>query len=792
MPALRSSLSTRAIILAATLPALVAASPLLAQEVAPSGSADNTGEQSGRGQEDLRGVPQPVFNFDVKPGNLRTVLDDISAQSGSKYRSQSGAIPDVQSPGTSGRMTLHEAVVRALSGTGIRVVDVRRGEIRLAAIDESGSDGEIVVTARRSAFKNNFSSAATRTDTPLRQVPATVNSVTTEVLATRNAFSLGEAMRNIPGAIFQGAASPNQVRFGPQSTGGVTFTDGLRNGSLNDNTATAMIDSIEVVKGPASLLSGTQVGGGLVNYVPKRANGISPPELSLGIGTGREILASADVGGAVPGVDNLYFRVIAFAQNADENPAGGNNPYQYVVSPMLGYRSDSTSIDLNFQYSKQRVTFARRDYLPVGGTEILSLRGLYNPDARAVVEYKQVGYNVEQALTSSADFTLKLRARGLYQDGEKQIAAGAVAAVNPVTGIFTVAGISQYAPEWTTSHAADLYAKFETGPLEHQFIVGGDFTKKQFSRATGVVVAALPITGLAPVAPIPFAGARSDEPSRQYGVFIQDQINWGPVHLLLGLRQSWFDSSTRQAGATRVTLVESKKLTPTVGAVFDVSKAISVYASYTQAFTPASASQTTISGDPLPPTLQTRYEAGIKTGFFDDRLDLNLSVFKVTTDNEARADIANPGFFVPGPGRKAKGFEISAVGSLSPTLKLSAGYTYTEGKLVNGDPLDQSPKNVANLWIVKTIPVGDTSSLDVGFGGNYFDKFFVGATASRFLFDREYLSVDGSIAYKVDNLRLNLTVSNLFDRRNYALSGALFQLERSPPRVVRLVLSTSF
>jgi iron complex outermembrane receptor protein len=765
----------------------------------PSVVTEDTGKQSTH-EQDLRGVSQTMFNFEVAPGPLKKVLDDIAAQSGAAYRSKQGDVPNVQSPGITGYMTLHEAVVRALVGTGIRPVRVTQNEIRLASEAPGRRDGDIVVTARRAAFKENFTSAATRTNTPLRETPATVDTVTADVLESRNAFQLSEAMRNIPGAIFQAAGSPNQVRFGSQSTAGVTFTDGLRNGSLSDNLPTALVDSIEVVKGPASILSGTQVGGGLVNFVPKRANGVRAPEITIGGGSGTELLASADIGGIVPGVDGLYFRVIAFVQNAQNNPAGGSEPHQYVISPMLGYRSDNTTADLNFQYSDQRIPFARRDYFPTVTTNgittqtgpIQSLGKLYNPDTLLNTEYKQVGYNFEQNLVASSDFTLKFRARGLYQDGEKGIAASAVAAFNSATGTFTVGSISQYAPEWTTSHSADLYAKFHTGPLQHQFIVGGDFNYTHVGIARSVVVASLKIDGSAPLAPIPYDGVRSDQPSRQYGSFAQDQMTWGPVHALLGMRESWYNSSVRQAGATTTTRVSSQKWTPTAGLVVDVLKDVSVYGSYTQAFSPQTASTISFDGALSPPTLQTRYETGFKTSLFSDKLDLNGSVFWVTTNNEARADPAHAGYAIAGPGRKAHGFEVSAAGAVTPTLKLTAGYTYTTGKLITGAQLDQSPKNVANIWVVKTLKVSEASGFEIGIGGNYYDKFFIGTGSQQVLFNREFLSLDASIAYKLDKVRLNLSVSNILNRNNYALSGASFQLEEAPPRVVRLVMSAKF
>src|SRR5882757_3260739 len=90
-----------------------------------TGDRQNTESQSSTPEADLRGQREARFNFKIAAGGLQKVLDDISAQSGSKYRAATGGIPDVQSPGVTGYMTLHEAVVRALIGTDVRVVSVR-------------------------------------------------------------------------------------------------------------------------------------------------------------------------------------------------------------------------------------------------------------------------------------------------------------------------------------------------------------------------------------------------------------------------------------------------------------------------------------------------------------------------------------------------------------------------------------------------------------------------------------------------------------------------------------------
>src|SRR5438552_3185184 len=174
----------------------------------------------------------PKFRFNVPPGPLSQVLRGITTQSASNFDAPSGVDAEAPSPGVVGEFTFAEAVAKALASTGWKVRTESDGRVTLVREQQTVTrlPPVIVVATRRDLFRESFSSAATRTDTPLQHTPATVDAVTQEVLESRNTFSLNDAIRNIPGA-FMVPGIPNQVNLGVSSTSGVTFTDGLRNAS---------------------------------------------------------------------------------------------------------------------------------------------------------------------------------------------------------------------------------------------------------------------------------------------------------------------------------------------------------------------------------------------------------------------------------------------------------------------------------------------------------------------------------------------------------------------------------
>ena len=753
------------------------------------GAQNSAGSAS---EDDLRDSAPPSFNFSVPPGPLARVLGDIAAQSGSRYSTDT-SVTASRSPGISGRYTLHEAVARALIGTGWQVVSVRGGYIRLQRVIASSGIttlDTVVVTARRQTFEENFSSIATNTETPLRETPATIDAVTEDILQSQNAFTTADAVRNLPGVLYESSGAPNQIVVGPDSSAGVTFTNGLRNGDLASDEPAFLMDSIEILKGPASLLTGTQVGGGLLNYVPKQADGIKPAEVSLGTGNDGELLATGDFSGAVERLDHLYYRVLGFAQHADQDPAGGNNPYQYVISPMLGYRSDDTTFDLAVQHFTQRTPFARLDYLDTDGN-VHSYGSIYNPDTTITTDFTQGNYDFSQTLLASPGWTMNLRARGLYQSGNNTVSAAVPAAI--IGPAFLVVSLAEYEPQHTDSQYIDLYNKFRTGPLEHQLIVAGSMSLIEQSRAVNAAGGVVFAGGTTTLPPVPYSGPQSAEHQNQYGLIVQDQMTSGRLHALLGGRESWYHDNLLPASGPPSIVSNARKLTPNVGFVFDLSKVVSVYASFNQAFTPEPSSVQTVSGAVLPPQLETRYELGVKSGLLDDRLSVNGSAFAYTTNNAALVDPQNPLFYIPGPGQKAQGIEVSAAGSITPSLNVTAGYTYSNATLTGGGPVYDEPHNVANLWLIKTLTLANEGRLQFGLGGNYSGRYWLdeGSTQTLVRFGRASVSVNGSLGYAIRNYRINLVVDNILDRNNYALSSSTYQLQRAEPTTFSLVVSAS-
>ncbi len=120
---------------------------------------------------------------------------------------------------------------------------------------------------------------ATRIETPVRNVLASVELIRREDLLRQPASDLGDALRMIPGVEAVRLGGPGQQTSifirGTESNHVLVLMDGLRiNPSIGNaaiqNIAPELVQRVEVVKGPRSTLYGSDALGGVINVITRR------------------------------------------------------------------------------------------------------------------------------------------------------------------------------------------------------------------------------------------------------------------------------------------------------------------------------------------------------------------------------------------------------------------------------------------------------------------------------------------------------------------------------------------
>jgi catecholate siderophore receptor len=152
-------------------------------------------------------------------------------------------------------------------------------------------------------------SSATKTSTLIMNIPGTVSIIPEELAEDQGANTLGQALLYVPGiAVQQGEGHRDQLTFRGQETTADFFVDGVRD-DIETFRDLYNVQTIEVLKGPNAMIFGRGGGGGVINRVTKRADGIPIYEATLQLGSWGRERGTADVGQAIS--PNAAFRLNA-------------------------------------------------------------------------------------------------------------------------------------------------------------------------------------------------------------------------------------------------------------------------------------------------------------------------------------------------------------------------------------------------------------------------------------------------------------------------------------------------
>ena len=191
-------------------------------------------------------------------------------------------------------------------------------------------------------------STATKTNTPLIDIPQSITVITKQQAEDRGSFTVGEALRYVPGiAVAQGEGHRDQISIRGQVTTADFFVDGVRD-DIEYFRDLYNVETIEVLKGPAAMIFGRGGGGGVVNRVTKKADGERIREVTATAGSFERARTTIDVGDKIS--PDAAFRLNAMYENS-ENFRDFFELERYGINPTLAFRvSDQTKISMSYEY----------------------------------------------------------------------------------------------------------------------------------------------------------------------------------------------------------------------------------------------------------------------------------------------------------------------------------------------------------------------------------------------------------------------------------------------------------
>jgi iron complex outermembrane receptor protein len=276
---------------------------------------------------------------------------------------------------------------------------------------------------------------------------------------------------------------------------------------------------------------------------------------------------------------------------------------------------------------------------------------------------------------------------------------------------------------------------------------------------------------------------------------VQDLIEILPnLKLLAGGRFDSVDSFYKDTLTDSFNYEQSEsEFSPRVGIVYQPSETTSLYASWSNSFSPEFFSRNR-TGQPFQPLTGEQFEIGVKQGFFDNRLSTTLALYQLTRQNVLTTDPEDPDFSIQTGEQKSRGVEIDIAGEILPGWKIIATYAYTDAFVSEdetipiGNGLSNVPEHSASLWTTYEIQSGNLQGLGFGAGLVFADEREVQLPNTIQL--PSYVRADAAIFYRRNNYRFALNFKNLFDTEYYNTQG--FYITPAAPFTVLGTVSLEF
>jgi iron complex outermembrane recepter protein len=658
---------------------------------------------------------------------------------------------------------------------------------------EQTPDEEIEIIATGEAEENNYyvpdATTATRTDTPLRDVPQSIQVIPRKVIEDQGITRIGDALRNVSGVTPQRDFGNVSDRF---SIRGFDNSRTLRNGfqsgfDLGATTTTApnVVERIEVLKGPASVLYGQVQPGGVVNYVTKKPLDRPFYNLEFSAGSFSLIEPALDFSGPLTADQKLTYRFNLSYQN------GGNfrdfvDSEILAIAPVISYQfSDDTSLTFEYEYLESNLT--ADDGLPIDPVifEIPRERFLGDPDD--FIDTKTHSFYL--TLDHRFNENIKLRSGFAAQTADDSSSFLRLFEFDSESGqmsrFFNEGEAFGDSYSWQT----DLISKFKTGSVKHQLLAGFELARSSSGTDNSEgyddleADIALPINVFNPQYDTVIPDIRNSSFNQKntlntLGFYLQDQVTLLPnLKLLAGGRYDFAknesDSFEEYSGEiiSSSNEFDNEAFSPRVGLVYQPIEPISLFASYSRSFVPNTA--TTSDGEVIEPERGTQYEVGVKGEFGD--FSTTLAAYEITKTNVARTDPLDPDFSIPVGEVKSRGIELDLAGEPINGWNIIASLFFNDAFISVGDEFNpeddtliNAPGSGASLWTSYEIQKGKFKGF--GLGGGLFYVADVEAQIPNDFVLPSYVRADASLFYNRDTWRVQLNFKNLFDKEYFESS----------------------
>lgn len=650
------------------------------------------------------------------------------------------------------------------------------GDVALPGVDVRG---------QRNQFKIEEPSLYKLPD-PIKDTPQSISVIPEQVLDERAMFTLRDALRTVPGISL--AAGEGGGRQGDNLTlrgfpaGNDVYIDGVRDlGQYARDTFN--LESVEVLKGPSSVLFGRGSTGGVINQVSKSPKRTAFSEISGTVGSGPQGRTTVDLNQPFGASAALRLDVMGFKGDTPGRDEVTSERWGVAPSFAIGLNGPTRLIASYFYQGDDNVPDYGLPYLR-GGPARVDTESFYGLPRR---DYEHDDTHIG-TLRLEHDFNENLRLRSTLRLA--LIERGSLVSIPAIVG--TPGGLPLSAIQVSRTGAqrsqvdtsvlttTELVARFDTWRFKHTLIAGFDASREN-STVRRYTFTGVPTTDLLNPIHDPDLSAMGRvknfdgvSGATSVGVYAVDEIalteQW---KIMGGLRYDLFDAGFRNMFLGQKLSRTDEALSPRAALVFLPTTWQTYYFSYGTSFNPSAEALTlALNNSQTEPERNETFELGAKWDLLDGALGIRTALFR-TYKNNARTTDPVLGVQVTDGKQRVQGVEVEVVGRVRPGWNVWLSYAYLDSRILqstdilNGVPIEDKriqnvPEHSASLWTTYDI----TPQWQVGGGAILVDKRY--ANNDNLNVVPSYVRGDLSAAYRpIKPLELRLNVINVSDERYY-------------------------
>lgn len=667
---------------------------------------------------------------------------------------------------------------------------------------------EVVVTADRQeggakGYRTRRSSSATKTDSPLEEVPQAVSVIPATVLEDLNSpriekaldYAGGVARQNDFGGLTMYEYSIRGLTTSEFYKDGFSVNRGYMNPPYPSN-----VERIDVLKGPASSLYGRGDPGGTINIVSKRPLNDRFARLDLSAGRWDRYRSSLDVNTPMDDEGTLLYRMNLAVEDNNSFRDYRNSERQFLAPAFSWELTPQTRLLVQAEVIRSSQIFDRGVVAPDDHPGSVSRSDFFGEPRDGEIDNNNESLQAEIEHDLNASWTVRLASH--YKQG--RLSGGATEASTLAADARTLNRDYRYRDfDWQDSITQlELRGLVYTGDIEHNLLIGTEYERyakdERLMRSSAISRIDIyePVYGQPRPSFNPARSTDRHELVHSRSLNLQDQMRFSEkLFGVVGARYDHYEHRLDNEVSGKRTEQTHEKVTPRIGALYQLTPEVGVFANASRSFKPNTGAPRPGTGTSFDPEEGTGYETGVKFDLFDSRLGMTIAAFHLTKENVLTADPADSTYQIAAGEVRSRGIDLQLTGQLTDEVRLIGAYAYVDAEvtedntLARGSRLLNVPEHSGSLLGVYEFLNGGLRGLELGGGVNYVGDRSGNVSDSGFELPG-YTTVDLLARYQAsENLTLGLNLNNLFDRTYYERSYSNVWLMPGDPRNLSLSLS---